>query len=108
MYKNKEIAIKHLKDGKSFSLNIFNNFRDDKEVALAAVSQYVGALSYASPKIQELCKDKDPIKTLGSVILHEQLQKEIKPKGLDFAKALSAECKQAAMEQSKPKARMKI
>lgn len=71
-------------------------------------SNYEKILQHTSKEIQELCKDKDPIKTLESVILYDQLEKVVPPKTIEFARNLSEECKQATMEQSKPKARMKI
>lgn len=91
--------------------NFPDSIKDNAEVLIHGLTKTYHRdefFQHASDRLKELCKDKDPIKTLESFILHEQLQKEIKPKALDFAKNLSAECKQATMEQSKPRVKMKI
>lgn len=51
-YKNKETALKHITQ-KKFYKEDFDNFRDDKEVVLAAVSNYGGSLAYASDRLKD-------------------------------------------------------
>ena len=95
--------------------------KDDPQVVLMAAQQSDYIIRQASPRIQELCNGEDPKLVLPKIIesekLHTELQKDLsKPKesSLDFARKLSQECKEhvqaktQAMEQSKPKARMKI
>lgn len=86
--------------------------KDNKEVVLAAVQEDYFALRFSSDEIQSLCQGQDPAVVLTKAIatekLHAQLQQEIKPRCLDFAKKLSNECKQTAIEQSRPKSRLKI
>ena len=107
-YIDKDVVMASVKEDGIGLLHCPAKYREDKEIVLEAIKSKPYALKYASAEIKELCKDKDSIKTLETAILHEQLEKVVPPKTMDFAKALSAECKQATMEQSKPKARMKI
>ena len=58
MYKTKETAIKHLIDGEDFKNKVFDLFRGNKEVVLAAVSQNGNAFQFAS---EELRADKDVV-----------------------------------------------
>lgn len=109
---DKEVMLMAISLNELFFGHCSKTLQNDKEVVLAAINMDKGVFRYASTEIQDLCKDKDPIKTLESVILHEQLQKIVPPKTMEFARNLSEECKQNTMEQSnqvaKPKARMKI
>lgn len=112
---DKEVALEAVSQRGVLIRVISDRLKDDKEIVLAAVKEDDEMLKYASPKIHELCKDKEPIETLKIAILHEQIQKDLsnpKESSLDFARNLSDECKQAAMEQSqqvaKPKMKMKL
>lgn len=109
---DKKLAIEILKEEPWCLHSVSEKLQNDKEVVLVAIEKDLGAARFASEEIQKLFKHGDEVNSLKKAILHEQLQKEIKPKGLDFAKSLSAECKQAAMEQSsqiaKVKPKMKI
>ncbi len=51
MYKTKATALKHLAAGENFKKKVFDLFRGDKEVVLAAVSNSVISLQYASPTL---------------------------------------------------------
>ena len=109
---NRELAIEILKE-EPWSLHLISDkLKNDKEVVLVAIEKDVQAARFASDDIKQLFQHGDEVNSLKKAILHEQLQREIKPKGLDFAKSLSAECKQAAMEQSnqvaKARPKMKI
>ena len=109
---DKKLAIEMLTE-EPWSLHLISDkLKNDKEIVLLAIEKDLGAARFASEEIQKLFQHGDEVNSLKKAILHEQLQKEIKPKGLDFAKSLSAECKQAAMEQSsqvaKARPKMKI
>ena len=51
--------------------------KNDKEVVLEAVKQNPGSLRFASTEIKDLCKDKDPVKVLESLVLSEQLEQDL-------------------------------
>lgn len=55
-------------------------FRDDKEIAAIGVSNDLNCLQCFGERIQELCKDKDPVHALQSAIKMEKLQIHLKPK----------------------------
>lgn len=86
LYADKELAIAAVGDG--FPLKYLDStLRDDKEVALQAFKWVESNLSKdyfeidrAGPKIQELCKDKDPVQALEAAIRMEKMQAELKPK----------------------------
>ena len=57
-YKNREVAIRKLDDGLSLSSPNFNNFLDDKEIVLHAISKKGDSLRFAS---DELKNDKEVV-----------------------------------------------
>lgn len=66
-------AVKH----NAFALKLSSyECRSNPEIVLAAVTKHKRALEYASPRLQEICKDQDPIKALESFIFKEKLQKQ--------------------------------
>lgn len=77
---DKAIAIKAVSDSGSALQHISRDLRNDKDLVLEAVRRDRYSIHHASDEIQELCKDKDPIKVLESVIAHEKLHSALAQK----------------------------
>lgn len=56
-----------------------SELREDKHIALE-VTKHGWGVRDAGPKIQELCKDKDPVQALEAAIRMEKMQADLKPK----------------------------
>lgn len=77
---NREAVLFAAKSGDSEALRWASiRLSEDKEIALE-VAKHEWGVSYAGPKIQELCKDKDPVQALEAAIRMEKMQADLKPK----------------------------
>lgn len=77
---DKEIVSEAVRQYGRSILEADTKFKDDKEIAAIAVSNDPRSLPCFSERIQELCKDKDPVHALQSAIKMERLQIHLKPK----------------------------
>lgn len=54
--------------------------KNDIEIVLLAVSQHKNAIQFASLELQNLCKGKNPVTVLKSILLAGELKTELKAK----------------------------
>lgn len=77
---NESFALKAV-TADSFNLEcVSDRLKNNLEFVLEAIKSKPSAMKYASEEIRDICKDKDPIKILESVIFAEKLQQSLSHK----------------------------
>lgn len=51
--------------------------KNDMQVVLMAVTKNSGCIEFASPNIQDLCRNKDPIKSLECFLAHREREPKV-------------------------------
>lgn len=74
---DKEVVLAALRQNGTALQYAADNLKSDKEIVLEAVKQTKWAIKDACPDILHLCKDKDSVKILESMILAEDLQNSL-------------------------------
>lgn len=77
---DKDVAMASVRNYPGSLSWVGEEMKNDKEVVLEAYKKDNFTLQHASKEIQDLCKDKDPIKVLESCILAEKLQDQLSHK----------------------------
>lgn len=111
MFKTKTGAIRSLDKTVLFEADVYDEYRNDKDVVqkaisvdsrafvwsseelrgdkticLQAVKIDVDLIKYASDELQLLCKDKDPVETLTKAINYDNLKKKLAPSSAEKPK----------------------